>query len=476
MSFYGNLASVILPFWLLILVHYAATDWVNHGRDITNGRYARDEFMINPSTVHKLKLRWKFLTGADTTATPAVADGVVYFPAWNGFLYAVNAFTGDLIWKQNLTQLTGLTGTGVYVNVTVVRATPVVARDLLIVGIYGPAVCIAVSRLTGQLVWSTTIDPRPLALITASGTVYSRGFYVGVSSLEETLPAGKCCTFRGSIVMLDIRSGAIQWQAYTVPDNGGRLNGYSGGAIWGSSPAIDVFRKIVYVATGNLYTAPPEVIECQAKQNNQTTKPDKPDHCTGPDVMFNSIIAFDASSGKRDIVVAVQKSGFVWALDRDNGNIVWFKLAGPGSNQGGGIWGAATDGNRIYTNIANGDRLPFTLAPSNQTTTAGAWVALDANTGQILWTTADPSNDTPEGPVSLTRGVMFAGSVSPKGPLYALDARTGSVLWSYETGATIYGGASASYGCIYVGHGYTVGLAKFHNWTPGSYVFAFCIF
>lgn len=104
-------------------------------------------------------------------------------------------------------------------------------------------------------------------------------------------------------------------------------------------------------------------------------------------------------------------------------------------------------------------------------------MALDANTGQILWTTADPSNDTPLGPVSLTRGVMFAGSVSPKGPLYALDSRTGSVLWSYETGATIYGGVSASYGCIYVGHGYTVGLAKFHpDWTPGSYVFAFCMF
>lgn len=26
---------------------------------------------------------------------------------------------------------------------------------------------------------------------------------------------------------------------------------------------------------------------------------------------------------KRDIVVAVQKSGFAWALDRDNGGLVW---------------------------------------------------------------------------------------------------------------------------------------------------------
>lgn len=29
---------------------------------------------------------------------------------------------------------------------------------------------------------------------------------------------------------------------------------------------------------------------------------------------------------RRDIAVAVQKSGFAWALDRDNGDIVWFKV------------------------------------------------------------------------------------------------------------------------------------------------------
>ena len=35
-------------------------------------------------------------------------SGVVYFPSWNGYLYAVNAFTGASIWKQNLGELTGL--------------------------------------------------------------------------------------------------------------------------------------------------------------------------------------------------------------------------------------------------------------------------------------------------------------------------------------------------------------------------------
>lgn len=163
-----------------------------------------------------------------------------------------------------------------------------------------------------------------------------------------------------------------------LPDNGGSLGGYSGAAIWGSSPAIDISRRQVYVATGNLYTAPPEVTECQERQNNQTGRPTQPDQCFGPDINFNSILALDLDSGRivwsrqlggydifyfaclvpnnpdcppgpnvdadfgeapmlltirpngtrraLDVVVAVQKSGFAWALNRDNGSIVWFKV------------------------------------------------------------------------------------------------------------------------------------------------------
>ncbi|MCD7464396.1 hypothetical protein HAX54_052657 [Datura stramonium] len=481
---HGKLGFLII-FTFCSLIDSTSAEWLNHGGDRTNRRSAVGEVLISPRTINILKLRWKFLAGFDITATPAVANGVVYFPSWNGNLYAVNAVTGGLIWQQNLTKLTGLPApTGTSVNVTVSRATPVVAYDLLLVGIYGPAVVIAVRRLTGTLVWSTLLDPRPLALITQSGTTY------------------------------------------TLPDNGGRLGGYSGAAIWGSSPAIDVARGFVYVGTGNLYQAPPEVLRCQAAQNNRTLPPAAPDQCFGEDVHFDSVLALDVDSGEiawatqlggydvfyftclvpnnpdcppgpnldadfgeapmlltifsngrfRDVVVAVQKSGYAWALDRNTGHIAWVKKAGPGSLEGGGIWGAATDGRRVYTNIVNGDRIPFTLAPSTQKTTAGGWVAMDANTGQILWTTANPSNDTSPGPVTIVNGVLFAGSVAPNGPLYAMDASTGKILWSFNTGATIYGGASVSYGCVYVGHGYSIGLSKFHpTWTSGTSLFAFCI-
>lgn len=151
-------------------------------------------------------------------------------------------------------------------------------------------------------------------------------------------------------------------------------------------------------------------------------------------------------------------------------------MAGPGSKDGGGIWGSATEGIRVYTNIANSDRISFTLAPSTLKTTFGAWVALDVNKGDILWTTANPSNDDCQGPVTIAIGVLFAGSVASNGPFYAMDASTGEILWVYNTGATIYGGAAVSYGCVYVGSGYSIGLAKFKpTWTAGTSLYAFCV-
>ncbi|KAI6676812.1 hypothetical protein NL676_037608 [Syzygium grande] len=193
---------------------------------------------------------------------PVVADKVVYFPSWNGYLYGPNAFDGSLIWKQNLSELTGLKGTGTIANMTVSRSAPTITGKLLIVPVYGPVVVIAMNQSNG----------RPVCL-----------------------------------VKLNILSGAILWQTYTLPDNGGERGGYAGAAIRGSSPAIDPERRLAYVATGNLYTAPPEVEECQERQNNQTTQPTEPDQCIGPDVNFSSIIAFEMESGRiswRDLVAA----------------------------------------------------------------------------------------------------------------------------------------------------------------------------
>ena len=157
-----------------------------------------------------------------------------------------------------------------------------------------------------------------------------------------------------------------------LPDNHGKFGEYGGAAIWGSSPSIDASRSHVYIATGNLYSAPLQIRQCQEKKNN-LTRPTHHDECVEPENHSDSIMAIDLDSGKikwyhqlggydvfppcnnlssspncppgpnpdadfgeapmmltvdvngrkQDAVVAVQKSGFAWALHRDDGKIIW---------------------------------------------------------------------------------------------------------------------------------------------------------
>ena len=166
-----------------------AANWANHGGDIYNNRYAEGEKKISPSTATRLRLKWKFNAGHDITATPAVYDGVVYFPTWDGHIFAVRQLDGSLVWKKNLQKLTGLNATTFNSTILLARATPTVAGDKLIVAIYGPAYVIAVRRATGELVWKRQLDNHPAALITMSGTYYNR--YI----CSEFLSSSNYCKF-----------------------------------------------------------------------------------------------------------------------------------------------------------------------------------------------------------------------------------------------------------------------------------------
>ncbi|XP_031096289.1 uncharacterized protein LOC116000359 [Ipomoea triloba] len=518
------------PEWHKTRYSCPSGNWLNHGGDIYNRRYGCGENKISPSTVSKLRLKWEFYAGKDISATPAILNGVVYFPSWNGYLYAVNGSDGSLVWERNLQKLTGLNATLRTANVTAIvsRSTPTIAGhgETLIIGIYGPAVVIGVNRATGDLLWMTLLDSHPAGVVTMSGTYYNGAFYVGTSSLEEGSSIAKCCIFRGRFAKLDVRTGHVLWQTFMLPDNKGKTGEYAGAAIWGSSPSIDAYRGHVYIATGNLYSAPKHVRKCQEKQNNNKTTPTSSDKCVEADNHSESILALDLESGeikwfrqlggydvffiaclnsssspncppgpnpdadfgeapmmlsvvvngsRRDIVVAVQKSGFAWALDRDNGQIVWYTEAGPGGLAGGGTWGAATDNERVYTSITNSNRLKFRLLPSKNVTIGGGWVAMDAQTGKILWSTAVPDTAL-SNPVTVANGVLFAGSVHPRGPIFAIDAKTGEILWSQYTGASVYGGMSVSNGCVYVGNGYRVSIgAGIPIFTGGTSLFAFCL-
>lgn len=138
------------------------------------------------------------------------------------------------------------------------------------------------------------------------------------------------------------------------------------------------------------------------------------------------------------------------------------QVAGPGGNLGGSSWGMTTDGKRVFTNILNNGRAEFKLLPSTDVVRRGGWVAMDAATGRILWSTANPDNFTTNPPLTHANGVVFGGSnggapyTLQPGRVVALDAKTGEILWTHAMPGPMVGGVSIVDGVAYVGSGTNV--------------------
>src|SRR5262249_6766758 len=123
-------------------------------------------------------------------------------------------------------------------------------------GFAATASVMGINKNTGALAWRTVVSNHPFSIITASPVAYDGRVYVGVSSLEENagfIPGYPGFSFRGKVVALDAKTGAPLWEFTTVPA------GYTGGAVWGSTPVVDVQRGSLYVATGNNYSVPANV-------------------------------------------------------------------------------------------------------------------------------------------------------------------------------------------------------------------------
>ncbi|MEH2373744.1 outer membrane protein assembly factor BamB family protein [Nostoc sp.] len=502
-------------------------EWKLGGQNLKNTRNQATERYLKPENVASLSPKWVFTTGGEISATPAVVDGAIYLPDWAGNLFKIDAQTGAQIWSNTIANYISdpsipkaSSGTPYSIIPTAMsRTSPAVKGNKVIIGSQGGAYLMAINKDTGKLIWKTKLDSHPKAVITQSPAIYRNRVYVGVASLEEgdpfVNPNYKCCTFRGSMASVDLTTGKILWKTYTVPDNGGQPGGYSGVGVWGSTPAIDPKRKSVYIATGNNYEVPQTAKDCIAKLSSPT--PSDQSKCLDPNNYIDAIMALDLDTGaikwsnklegydtwnvacqfglarncpdpkgedydfaqgpmlftvknagqRRDLIGAGQKSGVFWALDRDNGQVVWSQIVGPGGTTGGIQWGSATDGQQIYVAISNAQSQEYKLQPSGKTTKGGSWSALDAATGKIIWQIADPAGAKDQAPMTVANGVVYAGSLASgqdSNNMYALDAKTGKILWDFNSGGSVVAGAAVVNGTVYWGSGYShYGLGVFNN-------------
>ena len=184
------------------------------------------------------------------------------------------------------------------------------------------------------------------------------------------------------------------------------------------------------------------------------------------------------TGGKRDLLLVTGKAANVWALDPDNGDVVWEsqQAFGPGSLFGGGIvWGSATDGKRIYVTSTTSDLHIDDLNdpalgvvadscpaeafdPGTGFLSGGIYGALDLATGSIAWqrclTAAliDPATGEPildggeeimiagfnEGPVSVAGGIVYVpGPTTGYGFTIGSDLRAEVIALDADTGALL---------------------------------------
>lgn len=473
-----------------------AASWPSAGQNLEDTRNA-PERVLGPSNVANLAPRWVLATKGNVTTAPAVVEGTVYIPDYGGMLWALDAADGKVRWSKPISEYSGIPG-------DVSRTTPAYWRGMLVTGqgvqtVHNPsgAFMLGIEAATGRALWRTQVEDDPEAIVTSSPIVDGGVVFVGTSSRDEAVKAPP--TFRGSTVALDVATGKILWKTYMVPD------GYTGGAVWGSTPVVDHETGLVIVTTGNNYSVPAGV--CDAPNR---------DHCT-PDAADNhidSIVALDPKTGRvvwstktlsadmstnfnhedgpdydfgqgpnlyattidgrpSRVVGAGQKSGIYWALDPKTGKVLWKADVGPGSLLGGMMWGSATDGKRIYVSIGNlkHEPTPVDAQDGSQTTTKGGfWAAIDAASGKVLWRTADPQAAFDTGAVSVANGVVYAGSLAGAGTnMYALDAETGAVLWKFASGGAVTSGAAIVDGSVYWGSGYRNGdNNKFYAFSVGG--------
>lgn len=434
--------------------------WNGWGNGPANTRFQnKASGGLTAADLPHLRLKWAFgyanVPAARTQ--PSLAGGRLFVASDNGALYALDPATGCTYWMFKA-------AAGIPTGLSVAAYHGAAGAGNAVLFGDRQANAYAVDAENGKQLWVTKLDAHPAAAVTGAPAPFAGRVYIPLQGVGEEgqgihSPNG-CCTFRGSVSALDINTGKVLWKTYTVAEEpkprgksltGMPMFGPSGVGIW-SSPTIDAKRHLLYVATGNAYSDPPQhtsdavlaldmatgsikwvsqvlpndvwAMGCAATNAPNTGCPPT----LGPDYDFSASPALAHLKG-RDLLVLPQKSGMAYAMDPDqDGKVVWQYRIGKGSGLGG-MWGGAIAGSRVY--IGTADLL---------TDTPGGVHALNLEDGSLAWAAPRPKALC-EGQLGCSTGQGAAVTVIPgavlssamDGGLRAYSTRTGKVIWLFNT-------------------------------------------
>ena len=512
------------------------TGW---GLGTSNTRYQSSERAgIAAKDLPYLELVWAhaFPGVTEMRSQPVLTQDTVFVgPSTSNNIYAFDLETGCLKWRYE--------GTAAIRSAISYGEMPENNDPFIYYGDVGGRVH-ALSAKDGSPIWISSLGSSPEErfgsyIITGTPVLHKDHIYIPGSSFEVTMagdPNYECCKIHGLVRAVEASTGKEVWTYHTTPEatpqgkssNGTQLWGPAGAPIW-TTPAIDEKRNVLYIGTGENYSHPTtETSDAIIALNLDTGKsewvfqatendaynlactawvggkdgPNCPED-SGPDFDFGASVIITKNKSGKDILLAGQKSGDVWALDPDNsGSVIWNEKLSGGTPVGGIHWGMTVVGEKVFVPIADPE---WSISQWEYEPLAGM-AALDVSTGKVLWrfessrgcfikgseidmNTGSPTVPWPTCPQYYGNSgaalglddMVLAGTLN--GKLQAFSPENGSVIWEYDTkrpyetlnGVEGHGGSLDNAGSVSIGNGYMVVQSGYSyiNQMPGNVVLVF---
>jgi alcohol dehydrogenase (cytochrome c) len=467
-------------------------NWLTYYGAYDGQRYSPLD-QINTENVVRLTPAWVFSfsphglhAGQSTYAfenSPIIVEGVMYVSGWDGWVWALDAKTGQLLWQYkhaipfDVSLCCGNVNRGVAVANGKVFVCTLNAHVL------------ALDATSGECLWDVTSgDVRAGESLTVAPLVVKDRVVVGSSGGEFGV--------RGHLDAYDMATGERVWRCYTIPKPGepgsetwpqdGEAWARGGGNCWVTG-TFDPETNLLYWGTGN-----------PAPDFDGEVRP-------GDNLYTDSVIAVDADTGEirwhyqctphdlwdydsnmecilfeedgRKLLAHFDKNGYCFVLDRTNGErvrifpfvdrITWGEITPDGEvrpaiypdKEGEEVhFHPGPAGAKEWTHASYSPRTGLFYVPVQDTGAKvarrrrefkesipywGAAVTVDAEdmagsvtafnaSGEEVWRWR---NDLPmcASVLSTAGDVVFAGT--PSGTFVALDARSGEFLWQFNCGS-----------------------------------------
>jgi len=321
-------------------------NWSSFGGDTSENHYSPLD-QINDGNVGQLGLLWSYdlPVTMNGLATPLAIDGILYFPVGHSVIHAMDARTGELLWKYD---------PDVYSHARhKLRAgwpvRGVAYRDGVVYSGTLDGRLIALDARDGSLRWSVmTVDPDDARYITGPPWIINDKVIIGHGGADYS-------AMRGYVTAYDANTGEQAWRFYIVPGNPadgfenaamemaaktwtGEWWKFGGGGTAWHAMAWDEQYNHVYIGTGNA-----------SPWNQKIFSPGG-----GDNLFLASIVALDVDTGEyiwhyqanpgetwdfnnnmdielttleidgqpRDVILHAPKNGFFYVLDRKDGTLI----------------------------------------------------------------------------------------------------------------------------------------------------------